>query len=100
MLTPDQPVTKQKFSDADYLAFDPFQGDEAEIKCRTKRIRTARKQHLCYTLTGRQDHHIEPGQRYRHERALIDGSFWGEYRICLSCIDQWINEGEEDDADD
>ncbi|AVG17068.1 hypothetical protein CFN79_15070 [Chromobacterium vaccinii] len=99
MLTPDQPATQQRYSDADYLAFDPFQGDEAEIKCRSTKIRTSRKRHLCFTLTGRQDHHIEPGQRYRHERALIDGSFWGEYRICLSCIDQWINEGEEVDTD-
>ncbi|MCD5326709.1 hypothetical protein ACFFU8_18415 [Chromobacterium piscinae] len=65
MLTPDPPATQQRYSDADYLAFDPFQGDEAEIKCHSTKIWTARKQHLCFTLTGRQDHHIESGQRYR-----------------------------------
>lgn len=99
MPTPDQLTNSQKYTDADYLAFDPFQGDEAKITLRTVKIRTARKKHLCFTLSGRQDHHIAPGQRYRHERARVDGSFWGEYRICLSCIDKWINEGEED-ADD
>ncbi|WP_440030083.1 hypothetical protein [Chromobacterium amazonense] len=98
MLTPDHPSTQQKHSDADYLAFNPFDGDEADITLRTVRIRTARKQHLCFTLTGARDHNIEPGQKYRYERARIDGSFWGEYRICLPCIDKWINEGEEEDA--
>ncbi|OQS39729.1 hypothetical protein B0T40_03055 [Chromobacterium haemolyticum] len=78
------------YSDADYLNYDPFQGDEAEVTCRSVTIRTARKQHLCYGLTGKQDHFIEVGQRYRHERALIDGSFWGEYRICLDCLSKFI----------
>ncbi|POB00130.1 hypothetical protein C2134_02765 [Chromobacterium sinusclupearum] len=96
MPPPDQLPIQQKYSDADYLAYDPFQGDEAEIILRTVKIRTARKRHLCFTLTGKQDHHIEPGQRYRHERARVDSSFWGEYRLCLSCIDKWINQGAEE----
>ncbi len=25
------------------------------------------------------------------ERALVDGSFWGEYRMCLPCLDRYID---------
>ena len=81
-------------SDADYIAYDPFQGDEAELKCRTVAIRTARKEHPCFSLDGKQDHQIKPGERYRHERALVDGSFWGNYRICLGCMDKFFEEFE------
>lgn len=83
---------------SDYINADPFSGDEAELTCRTVAIRTARKEHSCYGLSGRCDHTIKPGQQYRHERARIDGSFWGEYRICLSCMDKFIaGEYENDD---
>lgn len=87
-------------ADSEYVAFDPFQGDEAELTCRTTAIRKARKQHACYTLNGKQDHFIEPGQRYRHERALVDGDFWGEYRICLPCLDKILDEFECDDPEE
>jgi hypothetical protein len=91
------------FTDADYLSYDPFGGDEADLKCRTVAIRTARKQHPCFRLDGTPDHAIEPGQRYRHERALVDGSFWGNYRICLGCMNRWLTEvrgGADEDDDD
>lgn len=84
-------------TDEEYKAADVFQGDEAEIRCSTVTIKTARKNHKCMTLTGRQDHDIEKGQRYRHEKALIDQSFWGEYRICLKCLDEWYAEGEDEE---
>jgi hypothetical protein len=84
------------YADADYIAADPFFGDEAERACQTVAIRTARKEHTCFSLDGKQDHTIKPGERYRHERALIDGSFWGQYRICLACMDKHLN----DEADE
>ncbi len=77
-------------SDAEYASADPFFGDESDIRCRTVAIRTARKPHKCFTLNGKQDHEIPAGAKYRHERARVDGSFWGEYRICLKCMDQFI----------
>ena len=45
---------------------------------------------------------IKPGERYRHERALIDGDFWGNYRMCLTCCDKWLDEhnGAADEGDD
>jgi hypothetical protein len=83
-----------KHTDAEYMAVDPFQGDEAELTCRTVAIRKARKAHTCFTLDGKQDHQIQPGERYRFETARVDGSFWGSYRICLKCMDQWLDEVE------
>lgn len=80
-------------TDAEYLTYDPFQGDESEITCRNTTIRTARKEHICYGLTGKRDHTIKPGERYRYEKARVDGSFWGEYRICLNCMDKYIAGG-------
>ncbi|MEO8297100.1 MAG: hypothetical protein ABI574_04755 [Burkholderiales bacterium] len=53
-------------------------------------LRQARKNHLCFGLGGKQDHGIQAGDHYRHERAFVDGSFWGEYRICLGCMDDLI----------
>lgn len=79
-----------KHTETEYLGADPFQGDESELSCRTVTIRKARKDYLCYGLGGRQDHGIQKGNFYRHEKARVDGSFWGEYRICLQCIDAWL----------
>lgn len=86
----------------EYICTDPFMGDESELTCRTVEIRRARKPYLCFSHDGRQDHNIEPGQLYRYEQALVDGDFWGQYRICLHCMDKVIrggtNEGEDDDG--
>ncbi|CAM3351051.1 hypothetical protein [Polaromonas hydrogenivorans] len=79
-------------TDADYLRFDPFEGEEADIACKTVAIKRARKKHPCFLGAGPQgDHHtIKPGERYRSEKALIDGSFWGRSAICLPCIDKFL----------
>ena len=83
-------------TDDDYINADPFFGDEAELTCRTVAIHTARKNHLCYGLSGERDHGIQIGQRYRYERAMVDGSFWGEYKICLRCMDEFMGpEGDD-----
>lgn len=84
----------------DYIHTDPFLGDESELTCRTVTLRKAAKNHLCFGLSGRQDHDIQAGDYYRYERARVDGSFWGEYRICLGCMDQLIEGRWDDDADD
>ena len=76
--------------EAAYTNADPFEGDEANLTCRTVTLRKARKNYLCYGLSGKQDHGIQAGNFYRYERARVDGSFWGEYRICLGCMDDFI----------
>ncbi len=82
----------QKHPDLMYIDTDPFQGDESELTCRTVTIRTARKEHICFDIHGRSDHTIKPGERYRFERARVDGDFWGEYKICLKCMDKMISD--------
>lgn len=86
-------------TDEQRLEYDQFDGEEGEIKCRTVKIRTARKEHGCFFGAGNygDGHTIKPGDRYRHERALIDGDFWGQYRLCLTCLDKWIAEMDGDD---
>lgn len=79
--------------DSDYLEHDPFCGDDGDLTCRNVAIRTARKEYACFGGAGDGDGHtIKPGDRYRYETALVDGDFWGTYRICLPCIDKWIRE--------
>jgi len=73
-----------------YVTSDPFEFDEAELTCRTVTLRKAKKNYLCYGLNGKQDHGIQAGDYYRYERARVDDSFWGEYRICLACMDAFI----------
>ena len=76
---------------AKYSNHDPFFGDESQIDCKTVAIRKARKEHVCFGLTGKQDHVISSGQYYRHEKALVDRSFWGEYKLCLNCVQRSIS---------
>jgi hypothetical protein len=87
-------------SDQEYISFDPFFGEEGEITLRSVRLRTARKLHPCFlgAAFGRTPHQIQPGQRYREERALVDGDYFGRYCMCLPCIDSELNEleGEEE----
>lgn len=75
-----------------YLQYDPFSGDESVLTCRTLKIVKARKEHTCFSLDGKQDHTINVGDYYRYEKALVDGDFFGTYRLCLKCIDKFLNE--------
>ena len=86
-------------TDEQRLEYDLFFGEEGETSFRTAKIRTAKKEHSCFGGAGayQDGHTIKPGERYRHEKALIDGDFWGQYRICLACLDKWIAEMDGDD---
>jgi len=87
-------------TDEDRLEYSLFQGEEGDIRLHTKNMRTAAKEHPCFGGLGwpGDGHTIKKGDRYRHDRALVDGDFWGEYRICTQCLDKWIAElnGDED----
>ncbi|QBC44425.1 hypothetical protein [Iodobacter fluviatilis] len=87
-------------SDQEYIEFCIWQGEEGELSLQTVKIRTARKEHHCMSFSETNSHTITLGQRYRHERARVDGDFWGEWKICLSCMDKWINELEGEESDD
>lgn len=88
-------------TDEEYVSFDPFFGEEGEITLRSVKLRTARKSHPCFLGApglGREPHNIQPGQRYREERALVDGDYFGRYCICLPCIDSELNEREGEEG--
>lgn len=81
-------------TDLEYIRFNPFQGEEGEISLRKVAIRRARKPHDCFfgNAFGASAHRIQPGDRYREERALVDGDYFGRYCICLPCIDKELAE--------
>ena len=87
-------------TDEDRLSYDFAAGDEAELKCHTIAMRTAAKDHACFGGLGGDEHIIKKGQRYRHDRALVDSDFWGEYRTCICCLDKWIAELNGDENED
>ena len=78
-------------TDQDYRDYDPFFGEEAELTCVTVQIKVARKEHVCYGLSGKRDHTIKVGDKYRYQKYLVDGDFWGKYKICLACMDKFIS---------
>jgi hypothetical protein len=83
------------FPDQDYIAFDPCEGDrDVDVRLRTVKLVVARKEHSCFFGTGPYGdaHTIKSGDRYRYERALIDRDYWGQYRVCLPCMDKWLRE--------
>ena len=74
-----------------YVTMDPFDGErDTDIRCRTVTLRQARQNYLCWGLAGQQDHGIQAGDYYRHERGVAGNGRWGQYRMCLGCMDAFI----------
>lgn len=82
------------FDEEVYVRFDPFDGDEAAITCRTVKLVRARKEHPCFIgeASSKDGHSILPGDLYRSERALVDSDYWGNYAVCVPCMDKWLTE--------
>jgi hypothetical protein len=80
-------------SEGRYLQYDPFAGDESDIKCQSVKIVTVRKDRQCWMGLGPDEtpHGIPKGQRARFEKAIVDGE-WCSYYVCLPCIDKWLME--------
>ena len=80
-----------KRSEERYLRCDPFSQDrDSEIKCRAVKMVTTRKAHKCIDPNDGRPHDIPAGTRARYEHALVDGE-WGQYYICVSCMDKWMD---------
>jgi hypothetical protein len=80
------------YTDAEYLRFDPFDGDrDVDVKCRTTKIVTTRRPQKCHDPMNGQMHEIPAGTRARYETALVDGE-WGRYYTCVACMDKWLRE--------
>lgn len=89
-------------TDDDRIEYDMMAGDDTELRCRTVKMRTAAKEHPCFggLVSNGDGHTIKKGSRYRHERALVDGDFWGEYRVCTQCLDKWIADLNSDEDEE
>lgn len=84
------------YTDQDYIDFDPYDGDfGAGVRMETVKVVTVRKAHACMAgnLYGFRPHNIEPGERARYAKFLMDGR-WEESYVCLPCIERWIEEWE------
>ena len=80
------------FPERDYLVWDPFDGErDTGVRCQQTTLRRARQRYTCWGLLGEQDHEIQPGDLYRHEKGFADGR-WGCYRLCIACMDKWLTE--------
>lgn len=80
------------YTDAEYLAWDPFSGADRDVKirARTVKIATTRKPQKCMGHDGAESmHDIPAGTRVRFEQAIVDGE-WGRYYICLGCMATWL----------
>jgi hypothetical protein len=90
-----------KYAESDYIAYDPFEGDEADIRCRTVKLVKVRKEQQCFIGAAPlgDNHVISRGDVARFEKALVDGDFWGKSYVCIPCMDKWLDEviGEGDD---
>lgn len=87
----------------EYLRYDPFEGDrDVDVRCRTVRLVKTRKPQRCLDPFSHNHHEIPPGTTARYEKALIDGSFWGRYYVCVECMEKWLKfvEGGTDVAED
>lgn len=85
-----------KFPDTDYLRFNPCEGDmDVDIRCRKVKLVKARREHACFMGSDPRygdQHTIKPGDTYRDESALVDGDYWGRYKVCVPCMDKWLTE--------
>ncbi len=80
------------FQERDYLVCGPFDGErDTGIRCQQTTLRRARQRWTCFGLLGEQDHEIQPGDLYRHEKGFAQGR-WGCYRLCIGCMDKWLAE--------
>ncbi|MBB5547506.1 hypothetical protein [Paraburkholderia fungorum] len=83
-----------KYAESEYVAYDPYEGDEADIKLRTVKLVKVRKEHQCFMGAAPlgDKHTIACGDIARFEKALVDGDFWGKSYVCVPCMDKWLDD--------
>jgi hypothetical protein len=77
-------------TDDRYVRFNPFADDrDVDIRCRTVKMVTTRKEQSCFSPSTGKQHKIPPGTRARFEAAIVDGE-WGRFYVCVKCMDEWF----------
>lgn len=85
---------RRALTDAEYVksAYSMYGVDECDIRCRTVRMTTTRKEHRCMCPAGPpygKEHSIPAGARAVIDRAIVDGE-WGSCYTCLPCLASWF----------
>lgn len=83
-------MTELAYSEQEYINFDLFFGEEADITCRTVKLVKVRKPHPCFFGANGDGHSIAQGDTARHEKALVDSDYWGSYYLCIPCLNREI----------
>lgn len=89
-------------TDAEYLEYDPFDDCDIDIRNRTVKIVTVRKEQWCNMAgyrNNQEQHNVPVGHRARVERAVVEGEWKSSY-TCLPCLDRWLNEQLENCSSD
>ncbi len=79
-----------KYPDDYYVKYDPFQGDDTEVKMnKVKVVKSVRCDWNCWLgmCPPEKPHIIKKGSPARYESALVEGK-WCAYYICLPCLDR------------
>lgn len=77
-----------------YERFDPFVDEKDPVSTRMRRVRmvTTRDAHVCLSVWRGEVHEIPSGTEARFESALVCGSEWGRWWICVECLDAFLDE--------
>ena len=65
-------------------------------RCATIRICSTKENSLMSSQNKPTEEKIKEYLSY--EKALVDGDFFGTYRLCLNCIDKFMKEEDEDEG--
>ena len=80
-----------KFKKETYLLYNPFEGDDVDIKLQSTDIIKVRKAHNCSMSYGDNYHEIQPGEYAYREKAVVEGE-WASSYCCINCMDNFLIE--------
>lgn len=79
--------TTVKKSEQKYIEFDPYAGDESEVRCKRVSIVNIRYPQFCPPCNEQHP----AGTRMRCESAEVEGTWQSNY-VCLKSIDKALEE--------
>lgn len=84
-----------KYTEKEYLNFDPCGGDMVshwDLRCLTAKIVKTKKEHKCHlSLIEGKPHKIPVGNLARYEKCIFEGR-WDWNWCCLPCIDKCLDD--------
>lgn len=83
-----------KYKQRTYESWNPFSGDDTEVKVYSWKMVKTRKPHGCCLadMVGNESYHeIPSGSLVMKEHAIIEGE-WASTYSCMECMDKWMEE--------